>query len=88
MKENFCSIGISHWNCPLEVRELFSINRDQSKQLIEECTSYGVPSIFTISTCNRTQLFAFNGNVHQLKKLCYTITHVVNAASYGKNNIL
>lgn len=86
MKENFCSIGISHWNCPLEVRELFSINRDQSKQLIEECTSYGVPSIFTISTCNRTQLFAFNGNVHQLKKLFvkHTGNHSDEFEKYGK----
>ena len=86
MKENFCSIGISHWNCPLEVRELFSINRNQSKQLIEECTSYGVPSIFTISTCNRTQLFAFNSNVHQLKKLFvkHTGNHSDEFEKYGK----
>jgi glutamyl-tRNA reductase len=86
MKENFCSIGISHWNCPLEVRELFSISRNQSKQLIEESISYGVPSIFTISTCNRTQLFAFNGNVHQLKKLFvkHTGNHSNEFEKYGK----
>jgi glutamyl-tRNA reductase len=85
MKENFCSIGISHWNCPLEVRELFSISRNQSKQLIEESISYGVPSIFTISTCNRTQLFAFNGNVHQLKKLFvkHTGNHSNEFEKYG-----
>lgn len=85
MKDNFCSIGISHWNCPLEIRELFSINRDQSKQLIEESISYGVSSIFTISTCNRTQLFSFNGNVHQLKKLFikHTGNHSEKFEKYG-----
>ena len=28
-----------------------------------------VKSIFTVSTCNRTQLFAVGGNIHQLKDL-------------------
>jgi glutamyl-tRNA reductase len=85
MKDNFCSIGISHWNCPLEIRELFSINRDQSKLLIQESISYGVGSIFTISTCNRTQLFSFDGNVHQLKKLFikHTGNHSQKFEKYG-----
>jgi glutamyl-tRNA reductase len=85
MIENFCSIGISHWNCPLEIRELFSINTLQSKELIEECVSYGIPSAFIISTCNRTQLFSYNGNVHQLRKLFikHTGNHAFEFEKYG-----
>lgn len=85
MIENFCSIGISHWNCPLDIRELFSINKEQSDQLIEECKSFGTDSAFVISTCNRTQLFAYNGNVHQLKKLFikHTGSHSSKFDKYG-----
>jgi glutamyl-tRNA reductase len=85
MKENFCSIGISHWNCPLEIRELFSINRDQSEQLIKDCINFGVSSMFTISTCNRTQIFSLDGNVHQLRKLFikHTGGHKKEFEKYG-----
>lgn len=85
MKENFCSIGISHWNCPLEIRELFSITRDQSELLIKDCINFGASSIFTISTCNRTQIFSFDGNIHQLTKLFikHTGGHKEEFEKYG-----
>ena len=65
----FISIGVSHWQSPVSVREQFSMSREQSALLIKEAMELGVKSIFTVSTCNRTQLFADGGNIHQLKEL-------------------
>jgi glutamyl-tRNA reductase len=69
MNSPFVSIGVSHWQSPVEVREQFSMNREQSAALIQKALLLGVNSIFTVSTCNRTQLFAHGGNPHQLKEL-------------------
>jgi len=69
MISTFVSVGISHWKSPLSVREQFSMGREQSALLIKEALELDVKSIFTISTCNRTQLFADGGNTHQLKDL-------------------
>ena len=66
MSNSFYSIGISHWNCPLEIREQFSIDKQQSIDFISDLKALG-GSAFTISTCNRTQVFANNTNIHQLK---------------------
>jgi len=66
MLNSFYSIGISHWNCPLNIRELFAIDKQQSINFIEDIKSHG-GSGFTISTCNRTQVFANNINIHFLK---------------------
>lgn len=65
----YFSIGISHWKSPLAVREQFSLSREKSELLIKEALALGVKSIFTVSTCNRTQLFALGGNIYQLKDL-------------------
>lgn len=65
----YFSIGISHWKSPLAVREQFSLSREKSEFLIKEALAIGVKSIFTVSTCNRTQLFALGGNIYQLKDL-------------------
>ena len=67
MSNSFYSIGISHWNCPLEIREQFSIDKQQSIDFISDLKALG-GSAFTVSTCNRTQVFANNTNIHQLKK--------------------
>lgn len=65
----YFSIGISHWKSPLAVREQFSLSREKSELLIKEALALGVKSIFTVSTCNRTQLFVLGGNIYQLKDL-------------------
>ncbi|MGC6428372.1 MAG: glutamyl-tRNA reductase [Flavobacteriales bacterium] len=85
MDFKFCTIGISHWNSPLGIREKFSINREQSQLLIENCKSQGIDSLFTISTCNRTQVFAHNANTHQLKNLFvkFTGNHKLDFDKYG-----
>ncbi len=85
MNSPFISIGISHWQSPVAVREQFSMSRAQSALLIKEALTLGVSSIFTVSTCNRTQLFAHGGNIHQLKKLFieHTEGKAVDLEQYG-----
>jgi len=84
MSDTFYSIGISHWNCPLEIREKFNINQQQSIDLISNLKSLG-GSAFTISTCNRTQVFANNTNIHKLKTnfIKYTGNQNENFEKYG-----
>lgn len=55
----FLSIGISHWNSPIAIREKFTITDDRLEKLHLKAQSEGVLSLFVVSTCNRTQLFAF-----------------------------
>jgi len=84
MIDSFYSIGISHWSCPLEIREKFGIDRQQSTDFIKELKSLGA-SAFSVSTCNRTQVFAHNINVHQLKEkfIKYSGKQTDNFEKYG-----
>jgi len=84
MSNSFYSIGISHWNCPLEIREQFSIDKQQSIDFISDLKALG-GSAFTISTCNRTQVFANNTNIHQLKEkfIKYSGNQNDNFEKYG-----
>ncbi|MBL6663837.1 MAG: glutamyl-tRNA reductase [Flavobacteriales bacterium] len=84
MSNSFYSIGISHWNCPLEIREQFSIDQQQSIDFISDIKALG-GSAFTISTCNRTQVFANNINIHQLKEkfIQYSGNQKDNFEKYG-----
>ena len=69
MKNSLITVGISHWKSPVDIREKFSIDNKKNKLLIQEAKKIGIKSIFIISTCNRTQIFANNANPHTLKKL-------------------
>jgi glutamyl-tRNA reductase len=84
MSNSFYSIGISHWNCPLEIREQFSIDKQQSIDFISDLKALG-GSAFTVSTCNRTQIFANNTNIHQLKEkfIKYSGNQNDNFEKYG-----
>lgn len=84
MSNLFYSIGISHWNCPLEIREQFSIDKQQSIDFISDLKALG-GSAFTVSTCNRTQVFANNTNIHQLKEkfIKYSGNQNDNFEKYG-----
>ena len=84
MSNSFYSIGISHWNCPLEIREQFSIDKQKSIDFISDLKALG-GSAFTVSTCNRTQVFANNTNIHQLKEkfIKYSGNQNDNFEKYG-----
>lgn len=83
MYDHFLSVGVSHWNCPLEIRELFSMDKTRSIELLEDIKSNKNASGFIVSTCNRTQVFASNINKHKLKK--YFIKHTGNHQTHFDN---
>ncbi|MBH83338.1 MAG: glutamyl-tRNA reductase [Flavobacteriales bacterium] len=84
MSPFFCSIGISHWNCPLQIREKFNIHKKKSIDFISNIKSLN-GSAFVVSTCNRTQVFANNINIHLLKEkfIKYSGNHIEDFEKYG-----
>ncbi len=62
-------VGLSYRQTPLEVREKFSFSKQQIAQLIERARKIGINSIFPISTCNRTEIYAQVENPQMLLNL-------------------
>lgn len=56
--QNFHILGISHRNTPAEIREQFSLSKEQMAKLYAAAREQGINSIFAISTCNRTEIYA------------------------------
>lgn len=80
MFDHFYSVGVSHWNCPLEIRELFSMDKYQSLALLKDIKSNKNASGLIVSTCNRTQVFANTINKHNLIE--YFIKHTGKHLKY------
>src|SRR5687768_1798875 len=62
-------LGISHHNTPVGAREQFSLSQEQMVKLYDAAKQNGISSIFAISTCNRTEVYAITENAEQLTKL-------------------
>lgn len=56
---NFFMIGIDHSTSDVSIREQFSLSEEKSKDLIAEYQAAGGDGIMVLSTCNRTELYAF-----------------------------
>src|SRR5699024_8119489 len=50
----------------------FSLNKEQKKELIAGAKREGIDSLFVISTCNRTEIFAQNAAPQELIRLLVT----------------
>ena len=67
-------IGISHKTSPIEIREQFSVSKDEIipfSELLQNET--GISDIVVLSTCNRTEIY-FSQNkyeFHLAAKLVY-----------------
>ncbi|MDX1592352.1 MAG: hypothetical protein R3283_10330, partial [Balneolaceae bacterium] len=64
--QDFTVIGINHWDAPGEVREKFSLGKDGRSMLLDGARREGVQSLFIISTCNRTEIFAEGATTREL----------------------
>jgi glutamyl-tRNA reductase len=82
--EQFFLAGISYKKTDAEIRSLFAINQDQYGQLITLGRSQGLHELFVLSTCNRTEIFGFAPDVHQLIELLCHFTKG-DAATFYKN---
>jgi glutamyl-tRNA reductase len=70
--QDFTVIGINHWEAPVEIREKFSLGSEGRSLLLDGARREGIESLFVISTCNRTEIFAENATTRELIRLLTT----------------
>ncbi|MCC5907490.1 MAG: glutamyl-tRNA reductase [Balneolaceae bacterium] len=70
--QDFSTIGINHWDAPVEVRERFSLDTDKKILMLEGARREGIGSMFIVSTCNRTEVFAQGVTTSELIRLLTT----------------
>jgi len=70
--QDFTVIGINHWDAPVEVREKFSMGCDGRTMLLDGARREGITSLFVISTCNRTEIFAEGATTRELIRILTT----------------
>lgn len=54
----FSVVGISHWKSEVSIRELFYLNNQRKKSLLERTNSIS-DGILLLDTCNRTEVYGF-----------------------------
>ncbi|SMO70165.1 glutamyl-tRNA reductase [Fodinibius sediminis] len=72
---DFCVVGVNHWEATIDVRERFSLTEAQKKELIRGAGREGINSLFVISTCNRTELFAQDATPQEIIRLLITYSN-------------
>ncbi|TYP93315.1 glutamyl-tRNA reductase [Fodinibius salinus] len=72
---DFCAVGVNHWEASINVREQFSLSDDQVHELIEGAKREGIDSLFVVSTCNRTEMFAQDIAPQELIRLLVTYSN-------------
>lgn len=76
--QDFTTIGINHWDAPVEVREKFSLDENGKALMLDGAKREGISSLFIVSTCNRTEVFAQGATTNELTRLLTT---------YSKGNL-
>jgi glutamyl-tRNA reductase len=66
---NFWIAGINYKKTDASLRGQFAVSNDQYKAILSLAASYGLNELFIISTCNRTEIYGFAGNVQELIEL-------------------
>src|SRR6056297_1254656 len=72
---DFCAVGVNHWEASIDVRERFSLKNAHKRKLIEGAKREGVNSLFVVSTCNRTEIFAQDVTPQELIRLLVTYSN-------------
>lgn len=72
---DFCAVGVNHWEASIDVRERFSLKQAQKQELIEGAKREGINSVFVVSTCNRTEIFAQDVTPQELIRLLVTYSN-------------
>ena len=67
--QDFTVIGVNHWDAPVEIREKFSLCSKSKVRMLEGARREGIKSIFVVSTCNRTEVFAQGATTRELIRL-------------------
>jgi glutamyl-tRNA reductase len=67
----FFVAGINYKKTDAAVRGLFAIGDEQYERIVQLASSYHVPELFILSTCNRTEIYGFADNpFHGVELLC------------------
>lgn len=82
---DFCVVGVNHWEATIDVRERFSLTNAQKEELIQGAEREGLHSLFVISTCNRTEIFAREATPQEIIRLliAYSGTTLEEFHNYG-----
>ncbi len=62
----FFIAGINYKKSDASVRGLFSINDDHYLNILQRSVQAGIPELFVLSTCNRTEIYGFAANPDDL----------------------
>ncbi|MGZ3750852.1 MAG: glutamyl-tRNA reductase [Mucilaginibacter sp.] len=71
---NYFVAGINYKKTDATTRGQFAISNDQYDNILRLAPSYGLDSLFILSTCNRTEIYGFADNAAQLVDLLCTQT--------------
>ncbi|HEY0731866.1 MAG TPA: NAD(P)-binding domain-containing protein, partial [Chitinophagaceae bacterium] len=77
----FFVAGINYKKADASVRGLYAINNDQYDNILVKAKAAGLPELFILSTCNRTEIYGFAWSAQQLVDLLCSET-VGDAASF------
>lgn len=82
---DFSAVGVNHWEATIDIRERFSLSDSQKRDLIEGAKREGIDSLFIVSTCNRSEIFAQNATPQELIRLLVTYSNATldEFHSYG-----
>ncbi|BCY27904.1 glutamyl-tRNA reductase [Flavobacterium okayamense] len=65
----FYVVGLSYKKADAEIRGKFSLDDNGKNNLLNQAKEEGIESLFSISTCNRTEIYGFAQHPFQLIKL-------------------
>ncbi len=72
--EHFWVAGINYKKTDASARGMFAVSNEQYEYLLSVAPQYGINECFILSTCNRTEIYGFADNVHQLSDFLCSVT--------------
>lgn len=87
----FYVAGISYKKADTQLRGQFSIHQEQYSRILEKADEAGFDELFILSTCNRTEIYGFAGEVNDLIHLLCSETagdeNTFKEIAYIKNGV-
>lgn len=84
---NFFLVGVDHNTAEVEVREKFAMSEEQISHLIYDYKELGGDAIMVLSTCNRTEIYAFGNCPRDIITLFCKHTGTDHELFYQHQNI-
>ena len=84
---NFFLVGIDHRSATVDIREKFSLSEAQASHIIHDYKQIGGDGIMVVSTCNRTEIYAFGNCPRDIIALFCKHTETDQALFYRFQNI-